>query len=475
LVPAFAFLGPMLLLAVMRAVPVKRALLGGAGGMLVVAAVQWGGVVPLPQPWTTFAAALLGPVLLIPYAIDRLLADRLGTWPLLLVFPTAQVTLEWLIYQVSLFASFGALAYTQAGWPLLLQLASVTGLWGISFLVALAGSAGAALLSEPRDWRPAGAFGGALGAALLFGGLRLAAAPDPTLPTTVNAVRVAGLAAKPADLSLIYATKAGCGSDRCASARADARSKFDAMLRRTEAAARKGAQLVVWSEVAGTIFADEEAAALARLSALAKQQRITVVGGLWIIRPGVKLWENKALLIGPDGRLLASYLKSRPVPGDLDVIGPGILPVVETALGRLALGICYDMDYPSLGRSADGAGLMLVPGSDWDAIDPLHPKMIALRAVENGYAVVRPSRQSRSVAFDAYGRLAGSADWQASAEPKVLAALSTQPVATFYHRSGDWFAFACVAALAGLALLGWLSPKGRLPKQSAATPSAAIT
>ena len=463
LVPGAPFIGPALLLATMRAAALRRALLGGLAAMLVIATVQWGGVVPLPQPWTTLAASLLGPLLLLPYAIDRLLVSRLGVWPRLLVFPCAQVTLEWLIYQVSPFASFGALAYTQAGWPVVLQLASVTGLWGISFVVTLAAPAAAALLAATRDWRPAAAFGCVLSPVLLFGSLRLMQAPGLDRTGLTNTVRVAGLAAKPADLALIYATKAGCGPDACAAARADAHDKFDAMLRRTQTAARHGAQLVAWSEVAGTVFADEEATALTRLSALARQERVTVATALWIVRPGVQRWENKALLIGPDGHVLATYLKSHPVPGDLDLIGPGVLPVITTPFGRLGLAICYDMDFPDLARTAAGAGLMLVPGSDWDAIDPLHPSMVALRAVENGYAVVRPSRQSRSVVYDAYGRLAGSAEWDGSAVPTVSGTLPTGGAATFYERTGDWFAFGPMAALAALLLL---SIRGRVVEPS---------
>ena len=445
LVPALAFVGPALLLAAMRAAPLRRALAGGLAAMMAAGPVQWGGVVPLPQPWTSLAASLLGALLLLPYAVDRLLVSRLAPWPRLLLFPCAQVTLEWLIYQVSPFASFGALAYTQAGWPAMLQLASVTGLWGISFVIALAGSAGAALLTDRRDRRPAAAFAGVLGAVLLFGGVRLL-----TAGTTTGTVRVAGLAAKPADLALIYATKAGCGADACAAARADAHATFDAMLRRTQDAARRGAQLVAWSEVAGTVFADEQATALARLSALAHRERVTVAAGLWIVRPGVRRWENKALLIGPDGRVLAAYLKSHPVPGDLDLIGPGVLPVVATPLGRLGLAICYDMDFPDLARTAADADLMLVPGSDWDAIDPLHPSMVAMRAVENGYAVVRPSRQSRSVVFDAYGRAAGSAEWRGAAEPTVGATVPRGGVVTLYGRMGDWFALAAMTGLMAL-------------------------
>lgn len=443
--PPLAWVAPALLLATMRVAPLRPALLGGLAAAAAASAVAWSGVVPLPGPAGTLAAAALGPLLFLPYAADRLLTPRLGGLMRVLVFPAAQVALEWGIYLVSPFASFGALAYTQVGWTSLIQLASMTGLWGVSFLVALAGSVGASLITERAGRKSAALlFGGSLAATLAFGTVRLGAAAPAE-----RSVRVVGLAAKPADLGVIYATKAGCSPD-CTAARQDARVQFARMLARTEAAAASGAQLISWSEVAGPVFAEDEPAAMTRLRALARARRVMLAPALWIVRPGERLWENKTLLIGPDGSVLASYLKSRPVPGDLDVRGPGVLPVVSTSLGRLALGICFDMDFPDLGRSAGEADLALVPGSDWAAIDPLHPSMVAMRAVENGYALIRPSRQSRSVAYDAYGRVLAQTEWRGVGQPKVELDAPIAGVTTLYERWGDWFALLCAAALLAL-------------------------
>lgn len=447
LVPALAWIAPALLLASLRRRSSKVATAVALGVMAVVSAVQWTGVVPLPAPWSALAAAALGPVLAIPYLLDRLVGASLSPSLRLWIFPCAQVALEWLIYVVSPFASFGALAYTQVDFPTVTQVASLGGLWAVSFVVALAGSTGAALLTTGgrRDLRLAAPFALVLGGALAFGALRLAGAGSgPTL-------RVAGLAAKPADLTVIAATRGGCGADGCAAARTDARAKFNAMVARTQEAARRGAQVVVWSEVAGTVFADEQPAALAALSALARRERITLAAALWIVQPGVRLWENKVLLFGPDGRRLASYLKSHPVPGDLDIIGSGVPPVVPTSLGRLGLAICYDMDFPALSRGAADADVMLVPGSDWAAIDPLHPRMVALRAVENGFAVVRPSRQSLSVAFDAYGRQLAQVPWNGSATPTLAALVPLLSSRTIYSRVGDVLPLFAIIALTMLA------------------------
>lgn len=79
--------------------------------------------------------------------------------------------------------------------------------------------------------------------------------------------------------------------------------------------------------------------------------------------------------------------------------------------------------------------------------------MVALRGVENGYAVVRPSRRSRSAAYDAYGREIARAEWADSPEPVVTAEVPMRGIATFYARTGDWFPVATLALL--VALLAW--------------------
>lgn len=447
LVPLLAWVAPGLLLAALRNLPARWAVGGALVTSLLVGAVQWTGVVPLPSPLGALAAAGLGPVLAVPYLADRWLSPELPWAAAMLVFPCAQVTLEWLLFIVSPFGTFGAFAYTQAEWPVVLQVASLAGLWAVSLVVALAAPALAALLRPRPDLRPAAAFLALAVAVLTFGAVRLAGSPDDS-----RAVQAAAIAAKPSDLTSIYATKAGCGSDGCASARRDARRIGAAMLSRTAAEAQAGAQLVVWSEVGIPVFVDELPDLTARLQALTREHRLHLAAALWVIEPGTRLWRNEVLLLTPDGQIAETYLKSQPVPGDLDVIGPGVLPVRATAAGRLGLGICYDLDFPDVARTAAGADLLLVPASDWAEITPLHARMVALRAVENGYAVVRPARQGLSMATDRHGRVLAIDDWFTSEQPTVRARVPVAGAPTFYARTGDVLPY---LAMAGLLILAW--------------------
>jgi apolipoprotein N-acyltransferase len=448
------WVAPGLMLALLRAAPLKQALAGGFLAALLVGAMQWTGVVPLPTWMSAAAASGLGLILFLPFLADRLAYKRLTGLNLFLVFPLAQVALELALSVLSPFGTWGAYAYTQTDFPVMVQIASLGGHWAISFVAAAAAPALAALVSGQTAMRdrvkPLAVFALILAATVSIGAYRLSQAPvDPPLD------RVTALAAKPADLALIYSLKPGCDPALCQRARTDARAQTAAMVARTRAAAQAGTDIIVWSEVAAPVFGEDEAALMAELQAIARTSRTMIAPAIWVIRPGVRLWENKVLLIDQSGTVLRSYLKSRPVPGDLDVLGTGKLEVVSTSLGKIGLGICYDMDFQALGRTAQGADIVLVPGSDWAAIDPLHPRMVGMRGVENGYAVVRPSRRSQSIAFDQFGKILGSADYYTQDNPTLDVQVPKGSGGTFYSRTGDWFAYLCLFGFGWLGVIGF--------------------
>jgi predicted amidohydrolase len=74
---------------------------------------------------------------------------------------------------------------------------------------------------------------------------------------------------------------------------------------------------------------------------------------------------NSAALIGPSGDVLGTYRKTHPFGSELADRGGWVTPgsevvVVETALGRIGLIICFDGDYPELCRIAAVRGAQLI-------------------------------------------------------------------------------------------------------------------
>lgn len=82
---------------------------------------------------------------------------------------------------------------------------------------------------------------------------------------------------------------------------------------------------------------------------------------------------NTSVLLGPDGTLRAVYRKLHLWDGEKLLFAPGAdaPPVVDTRVGRVAVVICYDLEFPELTRAVAlaGAQLLAVP-TNW----PLVPR-----------------------------------------------------------------------------------------------------
>ena len=146
MIPLAAWLYPIFLLRFVRTQPLWRGILLGYLAFVLV------GVVLGPQggafPGALYYLLVLGSgvIGILAYLLDRLLAPRLGGLLGSLVFPLAMTSV---FYLNGLFDPFTATqnnpAYTQYGNLPLLQLLSVTGLWGITFVMSwlrLAGQLG---------------------------------------------------------------------------------------------------------------------------------------------------------------------------------------------------------------------------------------------------------------------------------------------------------------------------------------------
>lgn len=91
---------------------------------------MWGG-----QLITWMIAAIVGFLLSVPFAVDRLISHRFSGILSTLAFPVSWVTVEYLSSSSPYMGTAFVLALTQFDSPLLRQISSVTGIWGISFLV----------------------------------------------------------------------------------------------------------------------------------------------------------------------------------------------------------------------------------------------------------------------------------------------------------------------------------------------------
>ena len=139
-VPLAAWLYPLFLL---RYSSLRAAQQGipRVGAAVMIGVLFWLAVTGmLFVPVAAAAFGFLGIMLTLPFALDRLLAPRLGGIGATLIFPASRVAMEYLFVLVAGFGSWGSLGVTQHENLLLIQLAGITGVYGVSFLMAWSAS-----------------------------------------------------------------------------------------------------------------------------------------------------------------------------------------------------------------------------------------------------------------------------------------------------------------------------------------------
>jgi len=448
---AAAWLAPVLLLRFVRSQPAGRGLIVTWFVLSAAWSFQLRGMAPLPLVGYFVLAGVYGFVLMLPFLVDRLVAPRLAGVRATLVLPTAWVTVEYLVAQFTPYGSWGNAAYTQHEALTLLQVTSITGMYGIGFLIAwFAAVANQVWERDPAWRRTAFAFVAVAIAVLAYGSVRLAFFP-PTGPT----VRVAGITR--ADIDLFpdpevagRVTTGEVTDEEFEGIRERGRSLNEDLLRRSKAQADAGAQIVVWGEANAFVFKEDEAEFLREAGDVARAGQIWlgVAVGTWNAESAKPL-ENKIVLIDPEGKIAWEFWKAIPVPGGeaaISALLDGKIKTVATPHGEIGGAICYDMDFPKLLAQAGrlNTDILLAPSNDWREIDPWHSHMARYRAIEQGFNLVRHTSGGLSIATDYQGRVLASMDHYTATDRVLVAQVPTRGVRTIYSRVGDLFAWMCM-------------------------------
>ncbi|CAA0838421.1 Omega-amidase-chloroplastic [Striga hermonthica] len=176
-----------------------------------------------------------------------------------------------------------------------------------------------------------------------------------------------------------------------------------------EEAAEKGAKLVVLPEIWNSPYSNDSfplyaedidagfdaSPSTAMLSEVARLLNITIIGGSIPERSGDKLY-NACCVFGSDGKLKAKHRKIHlfdiDIPGKITfkeskTLTAGETPTtVDTEVGRIGIGICYDIRFQELAMiyAARGAQLICYPGAFNMTTGPLHWELLQrARAVDN--------------------------------------------------------------------------------------------
>lgn len=453
ILPLAAWLAPIFLLRFSRTQRARLALpVLALVHYLATLVSMRGGLIPGE---TLLIYAVGGAFGVLPYAADTALARRVPGWARTLIFPAAAVVLDW-AFGLTSFGTLGSIAYSQFGFLPFTQMAAITGIWGMVFLIMWLAPVANEIWEHGFSWTTARSSVVPLTAvlllALLLGSVRLAFF-QPSIPT----VRVAALSP---DRALWDSDQHG--------------PVIDDLLARTRREAQAGAKIVSWAEAAVFVHKDDEAALIRRAETVAREEHIYLQLGLIVeLSTENHPWaENRAILIDPAGNVVQNYYKAIHPLGDADFFapGPGVVPTTETPYGRLATVICFDADFPALVRQAGQAraDILLVPSNDWQPVDEIHARAATFRSVENGVAMVRPTGNGISVAVDHLGQPLATADYFTAPALTMVAEVPTHGVATIYSRIGDALAYVCIALLVILCAATLIT--SRLRHRPTATP-----
>lgn len=374
-----------------------------------------------------FAAAVL---------LYRALLRRGVTWGALLALPVTRVAIEYGTNLTSPHGTYGSFAYTQLGCLSLLQVASLTGPWGVSFLLLLfpatLATAWHLRANRTRAVRVLGVGLGAIAVALAFGAARLARSPDGPL------VKV-GLVASDAPTS---PPVAAAGEPTAA--------LVEAYASRVSALAAQGAQVVVLPEKLGIAVDPGTRDLDARLQGLADKTRVTLVAGLIHVATPHKY--NAARVFVPSAPV-AEYHKRHMLPPFESMFAPGReLVLLPQPSGTWGVTICKDMDFTPLSREYGlmGVSLLLVPAWDFNLDRTLHGHMAVMRGVESGFAIARAAKNGYLTVSDNRGRILAETGSDTAPFTTLLAEVPAVHAATLYQRWGDWFAWLVLGLLAAL-------------------------
>ncbi len=453
--PLAAWFAPVFLLHFAHGLPPVAAMLWIWLALAIAMGISLRGLVPIPGLAYLALPVFFGLLGSLPYLINGLVAPLVPGFWATLVFPVAWTAIEFLDARVNPYGTWGATGYTQHGVLPLMQLASVTGVWGIGFLIGWFAAVVNWAWDQQFAWEAIRhgvlVFAGVAGVIALLGGLRVVLAPER------QTVRIAGIG-WPKDIiereEFMRAIVPVMTAEERGKLKLDLVRLHDSFLTRSEGEARAGARIIVWPEANLMVFQEDETAFLERARAFTREHKVYLVAGMATVRPGERYtFRNHALLLTPPGETLYDYTKITSVPGfekKFSLPGDQPIPFGETEFGRIASPICFDMDFEGVVRQVGRgqADLMLVPASDWKEIIPIHQQMAEFRAIENGTALFRITRWGASGAIDPYGRQLASMDDFSTQDAIMVAQVPMKTgVRTLYARIGNVFAWACVAGL----------------------------
>lgn len=395
-----------------------------------------------------FLPFILGLPMGLLFFLDKLLYSKNKGFAATLIFPLLYTSFDFLLNLFNPFGTLGILGYSQFDFLAFSQLASITGMWGLTFMITWFGSVIYWVLKnyslKEKIKQGVIIYVSILISILVYGSIRL------NLPLANSTVKIAGIHThdKRIEGEQIneYLEKRDTTNFKIISD-----SIINRLIQETIKQSNAGAKIVVWAEISSKILKNNEDSLINVFKNLARQQKIYLLTTPYILSSVTSSKpENKILLFSPNGDLVLTHYKYGGNFMEGTVQGDKIIKAVTTEYGKLSAIICWDGDFPSIVKQVGKlqADMLFVPASDWEQIDPAHSFVTIFRGIENGCSVIRQTRNGLSIMTDPRGKVISQMDHFKNTSWVTVGQVPNKKWFTTYPIIGDLF--------------GWLSFLGLL-------------
>lgn len=408
-----------------------------------------------PIPFALIPSLIHGMAFTLIIVLYRICLDRIPAWLSVLVFPACWTAYQivWTYTNLSYFIHFGI--GTQAYFLPMLQLASITGMWGISFAVSVFASSIATAFYFFRQ--PVKMFTSLLvgtviiGGSLAFGYYRLDHKQD------TRKIKVTLVAFNPKHMRDI-----GYPTQKAMQLRID---NFAPLLKQLT---QQNPLFILTSEIWLQLNDNNTLSTLKMIKNTAKKKSINVIAAIKLLGSEMPK-TNSAWVINQQGELVGQYNKIHLIPEIENNLVAGH-DIRTHTLNGVKLGIAIGSD-PTFQQPIHDYGklsgqIVFISSAD-NGIDHSgrdQRQISILHAVGNGLAMARTASFGELTITDPYGQIIANMQGSKNTISTVTATVSLGFGNTFHSRHGNWFFYVCFAImlLIGLALL--LSKRGAAVK-----------
>lgn len=397
-----------------------------------------------------FLPFILGLPMGLIFFCDKLLYSKNKGFAATLIFPLLYTSFDFLLNLFNPFGTLGILGYSQFDFLAFSQIASITGMWGLTFMIAWFGSVTYWILEnhflKEKIKQGITIYISLLILILIYGSIRL------NTPLADSTVKIAGIHCQDKRVDGAKMNEYLENKDTV-NFKIISGTIINRLIQETIKQSNAGAKIVVWSEISSKILKCDEDSLINVFKNLARQQKIYLLTSPYIIPPNSLADlkpENKILLFSPNGDLVLTHYKYGGNFMEGTVQGDKIIKAANTEYGKLSAIICWDGDFPSIVKQVGKlqSDILFIPASDWEQIDPIHSYVAIFRGIENGCSVIRQTRNGLSIMTDPKGKIISQMDHFKNQFWVTVGQVPNKKWFTLYPIIGDLF--------------GWLSFLGLL-------------